>query len=186
MAMKSKYQKMTIELKLVVDKQRNKVIFAEAQKDFVDLLVYILSLPLSAVVKYLEPKGPTSLGKLHNSLLSIMKAGYINPPPKDNSIEPKLSTYVPVLRQLSSSPKWVRNPVLNMEQASYVKPMVPYMVADDLSVSPLDYHSVSVVLKGYGEVVEKVVEFGTSQVLDLLQATLYSETPLTSVFLKAN
>ncbi|CAI0554568.1 unnamed protein product [Linum tenue] len=37
-----------MKLKLVVDKKRNRVIYAEAQKDFVDLLFYILSLPLSA------------------------------------------------------------------------------------------------------------------------------------------
>jgi hypothetical protein len=45
--------KRTIPLKVLVDKQRNKVVFVEATKDFVDTLFSFLSLPLGTIVRLL-------------------------------------------------------------------------------------------------------------------------------------
>lgn len=44
----------TIPLKILVDKQRNKVVFVETTKDFVDTLFSFLSLPLATIVRLLE------------------------------------------------------------------------------------------------------------------------------------
>lgn len=44
----------TIPLKILVDKQRNKVAFVETTKDFVDTLFSFLSLPLATIVRLLE------------------------------------------------------------------------------------------------------------------------------------
>jgi len=44
----------TIPLKILVDKQRNKVVFVEATKDFVDTLFSFLSLPLGTIVRLLS------------------------------------------------------------------------------------------------------------------------------------
>ncbi|CAI8601004.1 unnamed protein product [Vicia faba] len=44
----------TIPLKILVDKQRNKVVFVETTKDFVDTLFSFLSLPLATIVGLLE------------------------------------------------------------------------------------------------------------------------------------
>jgi len=43
----------TIPLKIIVDKQSNKVVFVEATKDFVDTLFSFLSLPLGTIVRLL-------------------------------------------------------------------------------------------------------------------------------------
>jgi hypothetical protein len=43
----------TIPLKILVDKQSNKVVFAEANKDFVDTLFSFLSLPLATIARLL-------------------------------------------------------------------------------------------------------------------------------------
>ncbi|CAL1376622.1 unnamed protein product [Linum trigynum] len=213
-----------MKLKLVVDRKRNMVIFAEAQKDFVDLLFYILSLPLSAMVKYLDAAGSSSLAKLHGSVHSLKMKGYLNPPHDSywdhpSNITPQLFTYVPILprlipsqnfgRQLYSCKdnhrhvkcgidKWTRcvhccgdmNEVVQFTElvsmADYVKEKVQYMVSDDLTVSPLDYNSVLTAFEGFdrADVVEKEVEFGSEEALALLDATLHSKEPLTSVFLK--
>ncbi|CAL1408891.1 unnamed protein product [Linum trigynum] len=213
-----------MKLKLVVDKKKNKVIFAEAQKDFVDLLIYILSLPLSAVVKYLDAAGPSSLVKLHSSVESMREAGYIKPPHSDTGapsyIIPKLSTYVPSLPRLNPGNFRARRKLYNCKsshrhvvdrvhegnwcdscnegmgeevvfveremEADYVKEMVPYMVADDLTVLPLDYSSVFAAMEGFNraDVVEKEVQIGPDEALALLNAALHSKEPLTSVFLK--
>jgi len=43
----------TIPLKVLVDKQRNKVVFVEATQDFIDTLFSFLSLPLGTIVRLL-------------------------------------------------------------------------------------------------------------------------------------
>jgi hypothetical protein len=45
--------KRTIPLKILVDKQRNKVVFVEATKEFIDTLFSFLSLPLGTIIRLL-------------------------------------------------------------------------------------------------------------------------------------
>ncbi|KAK0592460.1 hypothetical protein LWI29_019538 [Acer saccharum] len=45
-----------LKLKLFIDTKSNKVLFAEADKDFVDLIFYFISLPVSTVVRLLNKK----------------------------------------------------------------------------------------------------------------------------------
>ncbi|CAL1380367.1 unnamed protein product [Linum trigynum] len=174
----------TMKLKLVIDKKKKKVILAEAQKDLVDFLIYFLSLPLSAVVKYLagaDEEVPGSIGKLHGSIASMTKQGYMKAPYNVCSrvLVPQLYTIASILPKL-------REDVTHASEADYVMEKVQYMVADDLSVSPLDFNSVLGALKRCdpGDVVEKEVEFGTSEALALLNASLHSKEALTAVFLK--
>ncbi|WJX49084.1 hypothetical protein P8452_35566 [Trifolium repens] len=47
------YDKRTIPLKILVDKQRNKVVFVEAIKEFIDTLFSFLSLPLGTIIRLL-------------------------------------------------------------------------------------------------------------------------------------
>jgi len=44
----------TVELKLLIDKETNNVIFAEAGKDFVDILFSFLTLPLGTIARLIE------------------------------------------------------------------------------------------------------------------------------------
>jgi hypothetical protein len=46
--------KSTIEVKLFVDKEKRKVLFAESDKEFVDVLFGFLTMPLGAVVRLLD------------------------------------------------------------------------------------------------------------------------------------
>ncbi|KAK9146258.1 hypothetical protein Sjap_006161 [Stephania japonica] len=63
-------KKMTI--KLVVDKKANKVLFAEAGKDFVDFLIGLLTLPLSSAIRVLtSEKMAGSLGELYESVSNL-------------------------------------------------------------------------------------------------------------------
>lgn len=45
----------TIRVKLVIDNTTNKVLFAEANKDFVDIVSGILPYPFGTIIKLLEP-----------------------------------------------------------------------------------------------------------------------------------
>ncbi|KAG5602306.1 hypothetical protein H5410_033676 [Solanum commersonii] len=46
-----------LSMKLLIDSKNKKVVFAEVEKDFVDFLFYILTLPLSTDTKLLKEKG---------------------------------------------------------------------------------------------------------------------------------
>ncbi|KAK0591480.1 hypothetical protein LWI29_002705 [Acer saccharum] len=68
-----------VKLKLLFDPKSKKVLFAEAGKDFVDFLFYLLSLPVSTVVRLLKDEGEVGcLSDLYNSLENLNDT-YIQP-----------------------------------------------------------------------------------------------------------
>ncbi|KAJ6311666.1 hypothetical protein OIU77_013426 [Salix suchowensis] len=80
----------TLSLKLLIDSKHNKVVLAEAGKDFVDFLLNLLSLPLGTVIQLLTKPAMTgcianlygSLEKLDESYLqpNKNKGSILNPP----------------------------------------------------------------------------------------------------------
>ncbi|XP_042486323.1 uncharacterized protein LOC122066562 isoform X2 [Macadamia integrifolia] len=79
-------------VKLLVDKNRNKVLFAEAGKDFVDFLFSLLTLPMGTIVKLLTPTHiPTGcIGNLYSSVDNLDNL-YIQPDvQKSLVLEPKI------------------------------------------------------------------------------------------------
>ena len=80
-----------VRLKLLVDKENQKVLFAEAGKDFVDFLHTLLSLPVCTVIRLLSKNGMVgTLGKLYNSVENLSET-YIQPNvSKDTLLKPKL------------------------------------------------------------------------------------------------
>ncbi|KAI9157038.1 hypothetical protein LWI28_015907 [Acer negundo] len=61
-----------MKLKLFVDIKAKKVLFAEAGKDFIDFLIYLLSLPLGTVVSLLKEENMMeSLGSLCESVKNL-------------------------------------------------------------------------------------------------------------------
>nr|GMD01989.1 DUF674 domain-containing protein [Ipomoea batatas] len=91
----------TVSLKLLVDKKTRKVVFAEADKAFVDFLFHLMSLPLGTVIKLVNHNSMAgSLGNLYGSIQSISDT-YLQPNvDKDVLLNPKVavhSTAVPLL-----------------------------------------------------------------------------------------
>ncbi|KAL9679792.1 hypothetical protein QQ045_017661 [Rhodiola kirilowii] len=95
-----------IKLKLFVDNKSSKVLFAEADKEFVDFLFSILALPLVTVTRLLNQKHgvPGSLGALYKSIESLSDS-YIQPNLcKEAVMCPKVTlpmadSYVPLLSE---------------------------------------------------------------------------------------
>ncbi|KAL2932574.1 V-type proton ATPase subunit C [Bienertia sinuspersici] len=59
-------------IKILVDTKSNKVLFAEAGKDFVDFLFHIMSLPIGTIIKLLNVSDMVgSLGTLYKSINSL-------------------------------------------------------------------------------------------------------------------
>ncbi|KAI3748689.1 hypothetical protein L6452_11948 [Arctium lappa] len=90
-----------ISLKLLVDKKAQKVLFAEANKEFVDFLFYILSLPVGTVINLLSKNSMVgSLGSLYDGIKNLSDT-YMQPnSSKDSVLNPKIANYgaqVPLL-----------------------------------------------------------------------------------------
>ncbi|KAJ9540045.1 hypothetical protein OSB04_026551 [Centaurea solstitialis] len=90
-----------ISLKLLINKKTHKVLFAEANKEFVDFLFQIPSLPLGTVTRLLKKHSMLgSLGTLYASIENLSDA-YMQPnQTKDSILNPKVANYgahVPLL-----------------------------------------------------------------------------------------
>lgn len=69
----------TVSMKLLIDSQSKRVLFAEASKETVDFLFYILTLPVATVIRLLKKQGMVgSLSNLYESVDKLNES-YIQP-----------------------------------------------------------------------------------------------------------
>ncbi|KAK8510271.1 hypothetical protein V6N11_000561 [Hibiscus sabdariffa] len=92
----------TVSLKLLVDTKGQRVLYAEAGKDFVDFLFNILLLPVATVIRLLTKEAMVgSLGNLYRSVENLDDAYVVSKTNKDTLLKPKYSptsaTNVPLL-----------------------------------------------------------------------------------------
>ncbi|PNX70098.1 hypothetical protein L195_g057087, partial [Trifolium pratense] len=71
-----------VQLKLLINEESNKVVFAEAGKDFVDILCSFLTLPLGTIARLSRKDsniGPVSVGCLNSLYQSVvdLDKGYL-------------------------------------------------------------------------------------------------------------
>ncbi|XP_047331656.1 uncharacterized protein LOC124935254 [Impatiens glandulifera] len=100
-----------LSLKLLYDKESKKVLFAEAGKEAVDFLLYILSLPLATVISLLSNSKKGMVGCLSNLYKSveILDQTYIqNGQNKDSLLKPSplISQTHLLLPNVVPTPKW--------------------------------------------------------------------------------
>ncbi|XVE69068.1 hypothetical protein DITRI_Ditri09bG0119900 [Diplodiscus trichospermus] len=97
----SKLESLSIEatkvsLKLLVDVKGQRVLFAEAGKDFVDFLFNIMSLPVGTVVRLLNKKGMVgSLGSIYGSIERLSYVYMQSFQDKDILLKPKVLNSAP-------------------------------------------------------------------------------------------
>ncbi|XP_011027117.1 PREDICTED: uncharacterized protein LOC105127490 [Populus euphratica] len=82
-------------LKLLIDSKHNKVVFAEAGKDFVDFLLSLLALPVGTVIRLLTKSTMTGcIANLYESLEKLDES-YLQPNQnKDSILKPTITTQV--------------------------------------------------------------------------------------------
>ncbi|KAE8647974.1 hypothetical protein Csa_000694 [Cucumis sativus] len=160
-----------VSLKLVIDKKRKRVLYGEADKEFIDFLFTILALPVGTVIKLqsTEPMLPGPLSNLYCSMDSLNTINYFEPKRRlQNLLNPK--TYYlcnnNYRKQSSchsvSSTHGTKCPncggymTINLAyvyvdeeekliEGGYVTGMGKYMVMDDLTVKPMAYSSMSTI-----------------------------------------
>ncbi|KAG5533326.1 hypothetical protein RHGRI_027501 [Rhododendron griersonianum] len=93
-----------VTLKLLIDTKNQKVLFAEAGKDFVDFLFNLLHLPVGTVVRLLTEKSQQTmvgtLGNLYDSIQNLSETYFQPNQTKDAVLKPKAplsATQVPLL-----------------------------------------------------------------------------------------
>ncbi|GER43632.1 hypothetical protein STAS_20495, partial [Striga asiatica] len=96
--------KTRLSMKLLMDTQAKRVLFAEAGKDCVDLLFHILSIPVARLVSLLGKQGMAgSLANLYESLENLNES-YIQPNwTKDTLLKPDYCSPVPLLTTFKDS-----------------------------------------------------------------------------------
>ena len=87
-----------LSLKLLVDTMANKVLFAEAGKDFVDFLFHILSLKSGTIIKLVGAKDMVGcLGDLHKSIKALNTHYMQSNVTKELVLQPKAPVPLPAL-----------------------------------------------------------------------------------------
>ncbi|KAH9703205.1 hypothetical protein KPL70_011036 [Citrus sinensis] len=160
-----------VKLTLIIEKRANKVIIAEAKKDFVDFLFNLLSLPISTVIRLL--KNGSTLGCVDNLYQSLenLNDAYLQPNQnKDDLLKRHVTAALnapPLLPEANAANTNCpgKNCSLLMDcrlrfdlfvdsgistcnckkpsagEGGVVKNLVTYMVSDDLSVTPVSMTS---------------------------------------------
>ncbi|CAN1131037.1 hypothetical protein LINPERHAP2_LOCUS6164 [Linum perenne] len=152
-----------VTLKLLIDKKSNRVLFAEAGKEFVDFLFSILSLPLGTVIRLLsKDKMVGCLGNLYQSIEELGDTFIQQSTSKDIVLNPKVQSYtadtnllLTELQQLEAicpgcnnrmniGVTFVPKPAVGgngggnqKNEGGFVKGVVTYMVMDNLEVKPM-------------------------------------------------
>ncbi|XWS07824.1 hypothetical protein CRYUN_Cryun41cG0025200 [Craigia yunnanensis] len=84
-----------LSLKLLIDKRVNKVLFAEAGKEFVDFMFNLLSLPLGTIIRLLKRANMVgSIGNLYQSLENLDEAYLQHNQYKNLLLKPNMPHFV--------------------------------------------------------------------------------------------
>ncbi|KAL6128292.1 hypothetical protein ACLB2K_071647 [Fragaria x ananassa] len=157
----------TVGLKLLIVTKQEKVLFAEAGKDFVDFLFTLLSLPLGTVVRLLDKDGMVGgFGKLYQSVKNLHDT-YMQP--NSNRVvllKPKAPLGSNILKPqaLGKRSTCVRVGKITKETSGtggvgLVKGVVTYMIMDDLEVKPMStISSITLLNRDVGALQEKAVD----------------------------
>ncbi|XP_027111079.1 uncharacterized protein [Coffea arabica] len=88
----------SVSLKVLIDTKSCKVLFAEANKNTVDFLFHVLSLPVGTVIRLLGKQGMVGcVANLYESIESLNET-YIQPnQSKDTLLKPKAAASIPLL-----------------------------------------------------------------------------------------
>lgn len=157
----------TLSLKLLIDNNTNKVLFAEAGKEFVDFLFGCLQVPVGSIMGLLSKHdlvGLGSLSRVYESIENLDPSFLQSKASKDSLLRPyptfSSNTHIPqlLLNFVPPTPSTISYPFGAIPQSpfgssvfatqpnapstkeketGYVRDVVTYMVMDDLTVKPM-------------------------------------------------
>ncbi|XP_014626177.1 uncharacterized protein [Glycine max] len=191
-------------LKIQIRKSNGKILFAEAEEEFVDFLFSFLTFPLGGVLHMLEGFSSVScIDKLYRSMNELSSDRYLtsqgikeklaNPPcaPQfnlNNQILPIGAESFPFTYSFYGRSFNIVDPKSSAGESSsllgFVKGPAMYMVTDDLVVTPMSSISAVSYLKRLpvplSDMEERVITIGVKEGLGILKASLTSTFALTN------
>ncbi|KDP44225.1 hypothetical protein JCGZ_05692 [Jatropha curcas] len=188
-----------IRLKLLIDKNSNKVLCGEAGKDFVDFLFGLLQFPLGCIVGLLQENKALVSVAFSNILQSVQNledSFFPSPTVKQSLLEPGVDSsqldfhlLFPKFKPLYHSSQYFGSPSQNPTKGYIKEDNAKYMVMDSLNITPWSDISLLTLInkfniREFSSVEEKNVVVNFNKSLELLKASLESETVLTDVFLR--
>ncbi|KAL4387845.1 hypothetical protein GQ457_09G029160 [Hibiscus cannabinus] len=196
----------SVTLKLLIDSKSNRLVFAEAGKDFVDFLFNIMSLPVGTVQSatnkdiLLKPMVTNYAANVALLLPRLQSSTYtnlytcdynrgichVNVTNEPNTICPTCSCHAMKHNVTFVNPT---NKPSDSDKVGFVKGAASYMIMDDLVVRPMSTESIITLLNDFnttdvGDLEVKVVGVGVNEGVKLLKASLWSKTAITDVFLE--
>lgn len=143
----AKLVRKTIQVKAMVRKSNNKILYALGEEDFADLVLSFLTFPLGAVENMLNGNSDIDgIDNLYKSMLDLVPGRYL----RSNDLVQKLDQS-------------------NFGRKIFTKSPSTYMVTDDLVVSPGSSTSAISFLTElqipFSDLEEKVISIGNKQVI---------------------
>ncbi|KAI9071842.1 hypothetical protein K1719_046196 [Acacia pycnantha] len=167
-----------MKLKVVISKSERKILFAEAQEDFIDQLLIFLTIPLAAVERLQQDNSELGcIDNLYKSSSDLDVARDFDP----NSFDFKGKLLNPLI-----APRTNQLLPINASGGSlgaYVRSGKRFMLKDDLSVEPFSSPAALSILGeskvGERDLQEMDLSIGVNEVFGILKAAMISTSALT-------
>ncbi|KAI3805767.1 hypothetical protein L1987_21653 [Smallanthus sonchifolius] len=187
-----------VHLKVFVDKKKKKVMFAEAEQDFVEILFSFLTLPLGTIARLSSKHEATkdikvgSLNSLYESVKNLDNKHFSNEHCKIALVNPNSSSLslCEMLKVNLNNMKSVDASVSTVSHSNLVffKKNASFIVTDDLNVIPVKLDTSITLLNFLGVeyidlLEERTIDFGLEEFSSLLKWSLVTNTPLTNLVL---
>lgn len=180
-------------LKIIVDVKANKVVFAEADQDFVDFIFHLMTLPLASICKLLyiyddyDTVASCNVGALYKSIHALHTDCFPSNLNKDSLLSPKISIALPLFsffdipkvglklnactwcnRYSDCAVTLCSNCKCTMKSlTAYVRGGAAYVVTDNMEVKPMSVSFVKSLVKDLDQLEEQHVEVGPTEVITL-------------------
>jgi hypothetical protein len=171
-------KQITITLNLVIKKSDKKILYAQGEKDFADILLSFLTFPLGAIVRVLaESSSLGSLDTLYKSIINLDENKYLSSGQvKRRLVHPYGAVHFNS-RHLALSRPGYSSYILPIGSCNgFVKGPAMYLVTDDLIISSSSPISALYLINHFGtplnDVMEKVVTIGIKEVRNILKFVL--------------
>lgn len=192
----SEAEEVKLQIKTVINKEKTKLLFAEAGSDFTDVLLSFLLLPLATIVKALDKhygdEAPVvgSLNTLYKSIANLGSIHFLSESCKKNVLTPK-SPYEKELCQLRLNVDPTKPTVSELGKTYggvLTDGAASFVITDDLRVMPIVGGSIIKTLSHLGIAVTdmdgaetRTVTFGLNEIMALLKGSLVSQNPVSAL-----
>ncbi|KAL1555516.1 hypothetical protein AAHA92_11241 [Salvia divinorum] len=176
-------------LKVMINKEKTKVLFAESDGYFVDVLLSFLTLPLGRIVKLFEKHYGAEtpiigcLNTLCNSIVNLDSLYFRTENAKQILINP-ISSFDADCKRLKLNISDSEPCEIDRDSGVFTIGTTTFIITDDLQIVPKLDQTVSILNITETQGAESLnVTFGLSEIMDLFTASIFSDTPLSDVIL---